>query len=87
MHFLYARRFEKQLKRLPRELQERAVERRALFAQDRRHPLLADHALHEPWLGCPSFSIKGDVRTLYPLVSETTWRVLAIGTHHELYGT
>ncbi|HEY4473952.1 MAG TPA: type II toxin-antitoxin system YafQ family toxin [Candidatus Paceibacterota bacterium] len=87
MHFLYARRFEKQLKRLPRELQERAVERRALFAQDRRHPLLDDHALHEPWLGCRSFSITGDVRTIYRLVGENTCLLLAIGTHHELYGT
>ena len=87
MHFLHSRRFDKRFKRLPHSLQEKAIERRALFAGDRRHPLLDDHALHEPYLGCRSFSVTGDMRIIYRLISDTECLLVDIGTHHELYGS
>lgn len=87
MRFLHSRRFDRRFKRLTRSLQERAIERQALFAGDRRHPLLDDHALHEPYLGCRSFSVTGDIRIIYRLISDTACLLVDIGTHHELYGS
>ena len=87
MRFLHSRRFNKRFKRLTRPMQEKALERRALFAADLRHPLLDDHPLHEAYLGCRSFSVTGDVRIIYRLVGATDCLLLDIGTHHELYGS
>ena len=87
MQFFRSRRFEKRFKRLSRSFQERAVEWQLLFASDPGHPLLDDHALHDPYLGCRSFSVTGDMRIIYRLISETDCLLVDIGTHHELYGS
>jgi mRNA-degrading endonuclease YafQ of YafQ-DinJ toxin-antitoxin module len=87
MHFIHTRLFDKRFKRLESSLKARAEKRQELFAQNRRHPLLDDHALHEPYLGCRSFSVTGDVRIIYKPINDTTCLLVTIGTHHELYGS
>ena len=87
MRFSHARRFNRHLRRLPQGFQEKLLERQLLFAADRSHPLLNDHALHEPWAGCRSFSVTGDVRVIYRLISSDLCEFLDIGTHHDLYGS
>jgi len=86
VRFITARNFDKHLKRLPRFLRTRFIERKNLFLEDRRHPLLDDHALHEPWAGCRSFSVTGDVRVIYRMAADDLCQLLDIGTHHDLYG-
>ena len=87
MRFIHTRGFDRSLKYLPRPLQNRFAERQELFAEDRRHPLLRDHALHGQLLGYRSFSITGDISVLYEDISIESVRLIDIGTHHELYGS
>lgn len=79
-------RFAKQFQKLPNWLQERAVERAALLLEDPFHPLLHTHGLKGNYQGYRSINVTGDYRIIYQ-EERDTYRLIAIGTHHELYGT
>lgn len=87
MEFLHSRKFDKNFKRLPNALRQQFFERQDIFAEDRRHPLLRDHALHGKLLGYRSFAMTGDISVLYEEVSVSTVLLINVGTHHELYGS
>ncbi|MEK7144759.1 MAG: type II toxin-antitoxin system YafQ family toxin [Patescibacteria group bacterium] len=87
MEFLHSRKFDKNFKRLPNTLRQHFFERQDIFAEDRRHPLLRDHALQGKLIGYRSFSVTGDISVLYEEINASTVRLINIGTHHELYGS
>lgn len=87
MTVFYSTRFRKMYDKLPRKLQERFKERRNLFLSDAFNALLDDHPLHGEYAGCRSINITGDYRAIFYHESADTVRFIAIGTHHELFGT
>jgi len=79
--------FPRQFKKLLKNEQEEFWNRLGLLEKDARHPLLADHKLHGAWTGYRSINISGDKRLVYKKLSSETWYMVAIGTHHQLFGT
>lgn len=60
-------------------------DRIALFKENRRHPLLNDHALEGKLSHLRAFSVTGDIRIVYYPVSEDCVLFLDIGTHNQVY--
>ncbi len=85
MHIERSRRFDKDFSKQPKKIQARFYERIGLFATDQNHPLLRVHALAGDLLGCYSFNITADVRVIFEYHASDTVRLLAIGTHAQLY--
>lgn len=79
--------FDRQYKKLPRNLQDRLWERLAILIEDESSPLLHDHKLKPPYDGYRSINITGDYRLVYKKLDAETYYLRAIGTHHELYGS
>ena len=87
MHIFFDKRFRKAYSRLPKLLQKRCDERLLLFEKDPFHQLLNNHLLHDPYAGCRSINITGDYRAIFYNENPDVTRFIAIGTHHELFGT
>ena len=87
MRVLRSTKFDKQFSKLPVRLQEAYIERNRLFRENRRHPLLHDHALAAEWVGHRSINVTGDYRAVYRQLDAESYLFVAIGTHHELFGT
>ena len=87
MHFLFAKRFRKTYTRLPKQLQKRCDERLLIFEKEPFHILLNNHLLYDPYAGCRSINIIGDYRAIFYHESPDVVRFIAVGTHHELFGT
>lgn len=85
MKIVLHRRFKKQYEKLRTGEQRRFKERRNLFLQNRFHPLLENHALHEEYQGCRSISVGGNLRVIFEEVAPDTVLFIRIGTHAELY--
>lgn len=77
--------FKKMFKKLPVRLQDHFEERLIFFVENPYHPLLHNHSLHSPWIGCRSINITGDLRAVYEEISEDYVEFIAIGSHSELY--
>ncbi len=85
MHVLLHKDFHKRYKKLRRGEQQRVDDRIQLFVTDTFHPLLNNHALHEPYSGCRSINVTGDIRAVYEIVAPEVAHFIALGTHAELY--
>ncbi len=85
MNIVFHRSFEKQLRKLPRKIQNQFVERLELFIKDMRHPLLHVHTLSGTRYPLQSMNVTSDYRALFVIEKE---RVVfyEIGTHTMLYG-
>lgn len=81
------RSFEKKFVKLSKKLRIQFKERRDLFLAEPFHPLLNNHSLHEPYAECRSINVTGDYRAVFYHESDDVIRFIAIGTHHELFGT
>lgn len=86
MEVWFKKSFTKQYLKLQKSLQVKCDERLLLFKSNRSHPLLDDHPLHGEWMGHRSINVTGDYRALYFEEGMSAWFV-AVGTHHELFGT
>lgn len=84
MNIVFHRTFEKQLRKLPRRIQDQFVERLELFIKDARHPLLHVHTLSGAQYPLQSMNVTSDYRALFVTKKE---RVVfyEIGTHSSLY--
>lgn len=85
MRILIHKDFRKRYEKLRRGEQQKVDDRIRLFAGDSFHPLLNNHALHEPYLGCRSINITGDIRAIYETGMPEAAHFIALGTHAELY--
>ena len=87
MRFIEHRTFERQYKKLSREVQEKIGQRLALLVMNERDPLLNAHKLHQPYDSYSSINITGDIRLVYRKLNAETFYLRAVGTHHQLFGT
>lgn len=81
------RQFDKQYKKLRSSERERFQEWRDIFLKNYFDPVLENHPLHGAYLGCRSINVGGDLRAVYRLIDSETAYFIAIGTHHELFGS
>lgn len=86
MKIIFHRRFEKQIKKLPRPVIKAYKERRDLFLADLSDPILHNHSVDAVYPGCRSFNVTGDYRVVFQEIAVDTVIFLYIGTHSELYG-
>lgn len=87
MEFLYARIYKRQFKKPPPDLQQKVMQRLALFLSDEMSPILDNHPLRFEWKGYRSINITGDYRLIFKKESDMLIRLEEIGTHSELYGS
>jgi addiction module RelE/StbE family toxin len=87
MRIDFTKRFRKQYHALPAATCRHADERLALFAAEPFHPILNNHALHGEYAGCRSINVTGDYRAVFFCPDDETAVFVAIGTHHELFGS
>jgi mRNA-degrading endonuclease YafQ of YafQ-DinJ toxin-antitoxin module len=86
MNFVsYHKKFKKQLKRLPKKIQDKFYYKLKIFAVDPYLSELNNHLLVGEWSEHRSIDITGDIRAIYR-ESRDSCVFKAIGTHHQLYG-
>lgn len=84
MHIVLTADFKKQLIKHTAGERRRFYERLHLFKENKRHPLLQNHALVADWDGYRSINIGGDLRAVY-YEEKGVVIFVAIGTHSALY--
>ena len=87
MNVIYSKKFQKSYQKLPSKLQEQFKRRRNLFLENQFDPILNNHPLHEPYMGCRSINVTGDYRAIFYHENPDIIRFIAVGTHHDLFGT
>ncbi len=87
MKIILHKNFLKRYQKLQHGEQQKTDERILLFQQNSFHPLLDNHALHDPYRGCRSINITGDLRAIYKEIGADLIHFIELGTHHELYGS
>lgn len=85
MRILFHKDFRKRYKKLRHGERQKTDDRIRLFETNRFHVLLNNHTLHEPYHGCRSINITGDVRAVYEEIGPNAVHFIALGTHSELY--
>jgi len=85
MQYFVSKSFEKQFKKLPKKLKQKAIERLQLFVSDPMDYRLDNHPLTGECAGHRSIDVTGDMRAIYKKVDERVARFVAIGSHSELY--
>ena len=85
MRIAYHRNFKKALRRQPKHMQQKFMERLDVFAEDQFHYSLNNHALSGKFRGTRSFDVTGDVRVHYEETGDGIV-LMNIGTHSQLYG-
>jgi addiction module RelE/StbE family toxin len=85
----FSSKFEKQLRKAPKDIQIAAETRLDLFASNPNHPLLRNHKLTGIYKDCRSININGDWRAIYrekdSLLEEPFANFISLGTHSRLY--
>lgn len=79
--------FDKMFIKLSSKLQLKFLERSQLFLAHPTRPLLYDHSLRGRWADHRSINVSGDYRAIYRSLGAEQYLFVAIGTHHELFGT
>lgn len=78
--------FQKRYRALQPKVRAKVRERITVFEQNPFDPILDNHPLDGKYGGCRSIDITGNYRIIYELVAPDLAKLLAVGTHHELYG-
>ena len=87
MNVFYAKGFRRMYERRELKIREQFKARRDIFLARPFDPILHNHALIAEYAGCRSINITGDFRAIFKIIDSETVIFLAIGTHHELFGT
>ena len=87
MIVFYSKKFRKSYRKLVPKVREKFKERRNVFLMNPFDPILDNHLLHGEYAGCRSINITGDYRAIFYHEGVGAVRFIAIGTHHELFGT
>ena len=85
MQIHFHRWFDKRFAKLPKKIQDKAIERIQLFRADPFNSALANHALTGRYSGSRSINISGDYRAIYDPLPNDTALFIDIGTHSQLY--
>ena len=81
----YAKKFQKEFKRAPISVREKAVERIKELHAGAHNPLMDIHPLHGEYFCFKSCNVTGDWRIIYRIVGEVL-ELARLGTHPQLYG-
>ncbi len=85
MQVVIHKKFLKQFRKLPRNVQVAFQSRRDLFLENPADPLLHTHELHGGLMGYKSFNVNADIRVVFKDIGEDIVIFSAIGSHSELY--
>lgn len=83
MKVVFRKKFKKQLNKLPIKIEQKFIERLALFLTDQNNPLL--HTLAGSRYPFQSMNVTADYRAIF-LVEDDVVVFYEIGTHAQLYG-
>lgn len=82
MRILVTKKFEKQLKKLPKEIQDLVIKKEEIFRLNPFDIRLRSHKLHGKFEGFWAFSVKYDYRVIYEFIEEATVYFYEIGNHN-----
>lgn len=82
---VYHHDFEKQMAKLPKKQQGRAIDAIEEFLKDPTQPYLRVHALKGKWSGHISISAGGNMRLHFKPIDANKILFVAVGTHAQLY--
>lgn len=82
---VFHKNFKKEYQKLPPKIREAFNERIRLFVKNPKNSVLKDHKLSGMLKNKRAFSVIGDVRTIYEHLDKNTIKLLAIGTHSQVY--
>lgn len=85
MQIIFTERFKKKFNELPKKVQTQFEKRLEIFVSDSLNPILKIHPLHGNLVGLRAFSVNGDFRVVYRLVSQDVVKLVDIGTHSQVY--
>jgi addiction module RelE/StbE family toxin len=85
MEIILSKIFLKRYNKLRLSEKKRFKERRCIFLNDSKDPILNNHALHGKYMGYRSISITGNIRVIYRFLDKDTVIFSEIGTHSKLY--
>lgn len=85
MTIKFSKRYKKQYKKLPPQIQTQTKERIRLWRQDPYNSLLRLHKLEGKLAGYFSINITGDIRALYEVIDDEVYLYDLIGSHSQLY--
>ena len=81
MKILYLPRFEREYKKLPKEIQELADEKERIFRKNPFDSKLKTHKLHGPLSDFWAFSVGQKYRIIFDFTNKNTIRFYSIGDH------
>ena len=87
MKIFFAKKFRKTYDRMDKRIRLQCSERLRIFEKEPSHVLLDNHELHGEYAGCRSINITGDYRAIFYHEGPGAVHFIAIGTHHELFGS
>lgn len=85
MQYFTSKFFDKQFNKLQSKIKRKVLVRIKLFLVHPTDRTFNDHPLNGEWKGCRSINITGDIRVIYILESNELIRLVAVGSHSELY--
>lgn len=85
MKLFYSKKFEKRFNSLSVKIQDQFFKRIDLFLKNPNHPCLKSHPLKGNLIGCRAFSVTGNYRVTYRILSKTEIKLIDIGTHNQVY--
>ena len=86
MIFVRSSRFAKEFKKQKKDIQNKVLERLALFTVNQFDPLLNNHKLRYEYGEYRSINVTGDFRIVYRMVDTRTCFLFRIGNHQDLFG-
>lgn len=81
MKILYLPKFEREYKKLPKEIRELAKEKEIIFRKNPFDPKLKTHKLHGPFNNFWSFHIDRKYRLIFDFANKSTVRFYSVGSH------
>jgi addiction module RelE/StbE family toxin len=86
MSIEFSKTAQKHISKLDIRIKSQLKSKLDMFRKDPNTPSLRQHALSGKYYGCTSINITGDYRLVFEWLDVSSIRVLAIGTHSQLYG-
>lgn len=85
MEIIFTERLKKRFNKLPAKIQRQFENRLEIFIKNPQNPLLKIHPLKGNLIGFRAFSVTGDYRVVYRILSEHSIKLTNIGTHNQVY--
>lgn len=85
MQYFLSKIFQKEFKKLPRKIKNKAIEQLQIFIINPVDQKLGNHRLHGEWASFRSINITGDIRAVYKVTDHETVIFVTIGSHSKLY--